>query len=159
MLTALSAFTALFKKNVHDMFFNDINYIIIDVVETTVPLNRWVRNRRNEDFTNCLYDVLDIAQLVVRSWNKLHDFLYNSDGSTYLQQREGKVGMGTWAARRKESMDTVERLLRFLGDPQMESSARGIMELQDGLRRQWRNDGEVERQEAERMGWVRGLRN
>ena len=73
------------------------------------------------------------------------------------QEEEGLVKRATLERRRKESMTTVDQLLKLLGDVEMDEGVRGILDMQNGLRKEWKADGRVGRREAEKMGWTWGI--
>lgn len=73
------------------------------------------------------------------------------------QEEFGKVRRATWERRRRECIDVRQRLLRLLSDIEMDEGSEGILDMQKGLRRRWKDDGMVGTREAERMGWVWGV--
>ena len=63
----------------------------------------------------------------------------------------------TWEKRRRVSMDIVDKLLRLLADVEMDEGISGILNMQNVLRKQWKVDGMIEYEEAEKLGWVCGI--
>ena len=149
----------IFRRSVHDDFFLNINQIMLDIVAVAAPLNEWAERRRNYDQAPYVSKHLKSAHFAVRAWNAFYDWLLGiSNKSIRFQQEEGRVSMVTWERRRRECMGTVDKLLRLLGDVEMDEGARGVLDMQNGLRKQWKADGMVGSREAERMGWIWGIR-
>ncbi|KAL6715138.1 hypothetical protein ACLMJK_007401 [Lecanora helva] len=152
----------VFRITVHDDFFINLNQIMHDIVAISRPLGVWTESRRHHRFQSHalhIFKHLRTAHLIVGAWNNFYDWLVGvSNKSIQYQREEGRVSIVTWERRRRECMETVERLLRLVGDVEIDEGARGVLEMQDALRRQWRADGMVGRKEAENLGWVWGVR-
>jgi len=75
----------------------------------------------------------------------------------YQQEEHGLVRRATWEWRRRKSVEVVGRLLGLLADVEMDEGREGILDMQKGLRRRWREEGMIGVREAERRGWVCGV--
>lgn len=148
-------------RSTHEEFFTNINQIIVDVAEVARLLDTWSFNRSRKPTPQAfqIQKTLRAAYQVRETWIEYFDWKLDvfDPMVRYQQEEGGRVRRTMWEWRRKESMEVVGRLLGLLADVEMDEGREGILDMQKGLRRRWREDGLVGVREAERRGWVCGV--
>ena len=148
-------------RSTHEEFFTNINQTIVDIAEIARPLGTWsfARSRTTHPQASQIQKTLRTAYQIREMWIEFFDWKLDvfDPMVRFQQEEEGRVRRGTWEWRRRRGVEVVGGLVGVLADVEMEGGREGILDMQMGLRRRWREDGAVGGREAERRGWVFGV--
>lgn len=113
-------------------------------------LQSWTHQCGSDDAAQYLDDHLDTARMVNRVWKPFYEWIMNVSYNAVTHRREvEEVSVVNLQRRRKKSLATVAKLLWLVGEVEMREGVKGVLDMQDGLQEQWKEDGQVGREEAE----------
>ena len=107
------------------------------------PLSDWARSTVNRSHAIYMLDHLRTTRMILDLWNSFYKWLHGTSDREIRQEREkATANSRPWERRRMEAVETVEEMLRLLGDVKLDDGIRGVLDMQNKLRKQWRTESE-----------------